>query len=513
MQQIQVDDITLIKSLGKGSFGEVYLSTRRGRKEYFATKKIDRKTVDKPSLKKYFDNEINILSELNHPNIVKLECVKTTERHYYIVMEYINGGGLSDCLKKYMEKNTKAFSEEIVQYLMRQTIDALNYLHKQKIIHRDLKLDNIMVNFERQLDKENLNMMKATIKIIDFGFATKLSAKNNDLTFSAVGSPINMDPIILKKFSNKKDINTIGYDEKADIWSIGTVCYELLIGKAVFDAKTMNDLVDKVQNGNYTVPKTVSKEVVSFLNGMLQFDAKQRLSAEELSKHDFLTKNISEFTKMNTVRASKKPNTDIKKNKSIWAIFNDEEKYENIQGGKNKPLAPISEEERNVSRFPINKQLGRNKSNPKQHDNIHNKIIDNNPNNIQKLESKNSNNNLNRYNDINEKLHRVQTAKVNQGYNNYTSFYGQSMQPNASVPTIGMPQMAMVMPGMNYQQQQPIVQYPSFGVGVPYSYNGAYQNRPMSYNEQNSYRHISGKQLNYNNMYKGTKYEDNCSIQ
>ena len=512
MQQVQVDDITLIKSLGKGSFGEVYLSTKKGRKEYFATKKIDRKTADKPSLKKYFDNEISILSGLNHRNIVKLECVKTTKNHYYIVMEYINGGGLSDCLKKYMEKNNKAFPEEIVQHLMRQIIDALNYIHKQKIIHRDLKLDNIMVNFDTQFDKENLNMMKATIKIIDFGFATKLSAEKNDLTFSAVGSPINMDPIILKKFSNRKDINTIGYDEKADIWSIGTVCYELIIGKAVFNAKTMNDLVDKVQSGNYYVPKTVSKEVVSFLNAMLQYDAKLRLSAEELLKHDFLTKNTAEFTKMNTVRASKKPNIDIKKNQSIWSIFNDQEKYEKIEGGKNMPLAPISEEERNVPRIPINKKIGRNKSNPKQHDNIHKNLINNNPNNNQKMQSKNSNNNLNVYNNSNEKLHRVQTTKVNQGFNNYTSFYGQNMQPNSPGPVMGIPQMPMTMQGMNYQQK-PIMQYPSVGVGVPYVYSGPYQNTPMNYNAPNSYRHISQKQLDYNKMYKGSKFEDDCIIQ
>ena len=504
--QMQIDDITLIKCLGKGSFGEVYLSTKKGRKEYFATKKIDRKTADKPSLKKYFDNEINILSSLNHQNIVKLECIKRTNQHYYIVMEYINGGGLSDCLKKYMEKNNnKAFPEEIVQHLMRQIIDALNYLHKQKIVHRDLKLDNIMVNFDTRLDKENLNIMKATIKIIDFGFATKLSAEKNDLTFSAVGSPINMDPIILRKFSNRKDINNIGYDEKADIWSIGTVCYELLIGKAVFNAKTMNDLVDKVQSGNYTLPKTVSKEVVSFLNAMLQYDSKLRLSAEELSKHVFLTRNPSDFTKMNTVRSTKKQNTDIQKNSSIWAIFNDKEKYENIQGGRNMPLAPISEEERNSTRYPVNKKLGRNNSNPNEHSNIHNKMINHN--------LINSNKNLDNYNNSNEKLHRVQTAKLNQGYNNnYTSFYGQSMTPNSPQLAMGMPQMQMPMPGINYQQQ-PMVQYPTFGVGMPYPYSASYQNRPMNYAAPNNYRHTSEKQLNYNKLYKGTEYENDCSIQ
>ena len=223
-----------------------------------------------------------------------------------------------------MDKHGKAFPEDIVQHLMRQIIDGIHYLHSQKIIHRDLKLDNIMVHFDSELDKENLNMMKAKIKIIDFGFATKLTAEKNDLTYSAVGSPINMDPIILRKFSKKKDLNlNIGYDEKADIWSIGTVCYELLIGKAVFNAKTMNDLVDKVEKGSYQIPKTVSTEVVSFLNGMLQYDSKYRLNSEELLKHPFLTKNVSEFTKMNTTKALKKENkdNDIQKNNSIWSIL------------------------------------------------------------------------------------------------------------------------------------------------------------------------------------------------
>ena len=82
--------------------------------------------------------------------------------------------------------------------------------------------------------------------------------------------------------------NELGYDEKADIWSTGTVCYELLIGKAVFDAKTLNDLVDKVQKGSYLVPNYLSKEVISFLNGMLQYKSKYRLSSAELLTNIFL---------------------------------------------------------------------------------------------------------------------------------------------------------------------------------------------------------------------------------
>ena len=511
----QIDDLTLIKFLGKGSFGEVFLSTKRGSSQYYATKKIDRATADKPSFRKYFDNEINILKSLNHPNIVKLVDIKKSSQHYYIVMEYINGGGLSDCLKKYMDRYRRAFPEEIVQYLMRQIIDAIHYIHKNKIIHRDLKLDNIMVSFDSERDKESLDMMRAKIKIIDFGFATKLSAEKNDLTFSAVGSPINMDPIILAKFTRKKDKSVInmGYDEKVDIWSIGTVCYELLIGKAVFNAETMNDLVEKVKQGQYTLPKSVSHEIVSFLNGMLQYDSKIRLSSEELLRHPFLTKNVSDFTRMDAVGVSKDKKINLNKNKSIWAIYDDEEKFAKIQGGTNLSMAPIAEEgfNRNETKFQIDRNIGRNHSNPKQNINRINKI---NSNNI----GRNHNqiyNNFNYDNNVNNagKFNRAQTFRNVPT----TSFYGQNMLPGEP-PQRGMPQMnQMGMPNMpmNYPQQQPM-QYPSFGVGMPnQNYGGYYDNRLNSAQtppQVNTNKYTSNKKLDYKKMNKNTKDEDDCSI-
>lgn len=299
---LKIEDFVIIKCLGRGTFGEVFLSTKKGKGGYYAIKKIDRSIADNPNFKKYFENEIKILSHLNHPNIVKLEAVLQSHTNYFVIMEYINGGGLSECLHRYMSKYHRAFPEEVVQHLMRQIIEALLYIHSLKIIHRDLKLDNIMVNFNSIYDKEHLNMMNAKIKIIDFGFAIQLL--NANLTFSAVGSPINMDPIILKKFL--KTNNNLGYDEKADIWSLGTVCYELLSGKALFNAKNIKDLVVKVEHGLYSIPKTFSKEVISFLTAMLQYDAKNRLSSKELLKHPFLTKNVKNFTKLKSVNDSKK---------------------------------------------------------------------------------------------------------------------------------------------------------------------------------------------------------------
>ena len=93
-----IDDLTLLKLLGKGSYGEVYLTSKKGRSELLATKKMERKYADQPNVSKYLKNEIAILRELNHKNIVKLEDIKATKTHYYLVMEYCNGEALSKSL-------------------------------------------------------------------------------------------------------------------------------------------------------------------------------------------------------------------------------------------------------------------------------------------------------------------------------------------------------------------------------------------------------------------------------
>ena len=156
-----VDDLTLIKGLGKGAFGEVYLTSKQGSQEKFATKKIDKKYAQNPKAKKYIDNEIKILKEIDHKNIIKLYDVKENSQNYYLVMEYCNGGGLSDCLEYHIKQNRRPFSEEVVQYLMRQIVDGIKYLHGKHILHRDIKLDNILVKFDSEEDKLKRNMMKA----------------------------------------------------------------------------------------------------------------------------------------------------------------------------------------------------------------------------------------------------------------------------------------------------------------------------------------------------------------
>ena len=237
----QVDNLLLERSLGKGSFGEAFYTTIQGETIPYATKVYDRKFIEKSKdLFNYLNGEATILNNLDHPNIVKLKQVKKSKKHFYLVMEYCNGGDLQNFFQKYQEKNKSAFSEEIVQYLMRQIMSAMHYLHSRNIIHRDIKLKNILLKFDSEEDKNNLNIMKSQVKITDFGFAT-----NNTLVTTEVRNVWSMDPYIHKKLTINGRIKKLGYDSKIDVWCLGSICYEMLIGKSAFDSEDMIELIKK----------------------------------------------------------------------------------------------------------------------------------------------------------------------------------------------------------------------------------------------------------------------------
>jgi serine/threonine protein kinase len=319
-----VEDITLIKSVGKGSFGEVFLASRKGTDQMYAVKKVSKSLALQEKVKKYFNNEIYILKQVNHPNIIKLYEIKQTLNNFYLVFDLCNGGGLSNCLEKYMKQNKKPFTQEIAQSIIRQLVSGLQYLHNNKILHRDLKLDNVLLHFNSEEDKNNFNLLKAQVKIIDFGFARYL--ENDSLAQSVLGSPINMDPQILAKMRKIDNNQSFGYDQKADIWSLGTICYEMLIGVPPFDATSYEELVSKIQKGNYKIPKNLklSKEAISFINGMLKYNPEQRLSIDQLANHNFLIKNVKDFKEIDLTKAAKvdqKSDLVFNAKESVWDIF------------------------------------------------------------------------------------------------------------------------------------------------------------------------------------------------
>ena len=138
-----------------------------------------------------------------------------------------------------------------------------------------------------------------------------------------------MDPQILMKMRKIDNNQSFGYDQKADIWSLGTICYEILIGTPPFDATSYEELTSKIQRGNYKIPNNLqlSVEAVSFLNAMLKYDPKQRLDINQLAKHKFLTLNASEFTPLSLKKVQQRfSNNDLTMNtknitQSVLSIF------------------------------------------------------------------------------------------------------------------------------------------------------------------------------------------------
>ena len=300
-EKIKLSDLRIGKKLGSGAFGGVFETKIAGCNDIYTIKKLDKSKYKKnPKAYRYLQNEINILKSINHENIIKLYNSDLEDRVFkYLITEYCNGGDLGTILEYYMTEKNRPFSEEEVQYIMRQLVSGIKYLHskssnKLEIIHRDLKLENILLHFDNEDDRINKRILKAKIKIINFGFARYLKG----LAGNVVGTtPMFWDPKILFIFNKIDFTNDFGYGQKVDIYSLGIICFYLLTGHPPFDVHTMGDLVSETKKGKFIISKDFSKETISFLNYMLRYDPKKRLNINQLSKHKFIANNVKDFTR------------------------------------------------------------------------------------------------------------------------------------------------------------------------------------------------------------------------
>jgi mitogen-activated protein kinase kinase kinase len=201
--------------IGKGTYGRVYLGMNATTGEFLAVKQVEvnhrAKGPDKDKIKEMvaaLDVEIDTMQHLDHPNIVQYLGCEKREYSISIFLEYISGGSVGSCLRKH-----GMFEESVVRSLTRQTLDGLAYLHREGILHRDLKADNILLDLD------------GTCKISDFGISKKTdNIYGNDVTNSMQGSVFWMAPEVIRS-------QGMGYSAKIDIWSLGCVVLEMFAGR------------------------------------------------------------------------------------------------------------------------------------------------------------------------------------------------------------------------------------------------------------------------------------------
>ena len=337
--------------IGQGGFAKVNLGLN-----VLTGRVVAIKSFNKTKKKKYGDNlnmnkilyEINLMRKLNHPNITKILETFEDEKFYFIIMEYINGGNLFSYVKK-----RRKLSEKVAKFLFKQIILGIKHIHSQLIVHRDIKLENILID------------MNNNVKICDFGIGIILSSENQVL-HNHCGTPLYIAPEII--LSTKEE----GYKGfPVDIWSAGIALYIMLSGKLPFNIDEYQDDIDGYNNNvkekniklKYEIvskdPKhieNISDEARNLLNGILNKNPKKRLTCDEILNHPWLSdvnnkknhlfsKAEKETLSKSYIDYRKSKLDDLVENFTLSNLFNDKTNSEvenNNNESKSSLLAPFN---------------------------------------------------------------------------------------------------------------------------------------------------------------------------
>ena len=272
------------REIGCGAFGKVNIALHIGSGRLVAIKIFTKEKLKTERKIRKVRNEINILSKLRHPFINQILDTFETEKYVFIVMEYICADLLS-----FIRKREK-LSENISKIIFKQIIEGLKYINKKKIVHRDIKLDNILIDLDN------------TVKICDFGVSKRIS--EDELMIDHCGTPGYISPEIYK---NK------GYEGfQCDIWSAGVTLYYMLSGNQPFRAYSIKEMEIKVIKGEFEEIKDISNEANDLIKKMLVVDPEKRIKINEILNHPWLKnedvenrKNLKLFTDNEKILLSK----------------------------------------------------------------------------------------------------------------------------------------------------------------------------------------------------------------
>ncbi len=229
-------------------------------------------------LERLFKTEIDIMSKIVHPNVIHLHEVLESSNNIYLIVDYCNKGDFEQYLKK---RKLKYLEEKEAVFVFKQIMNGFRELRKHKVIHRDFKMANIFVHDD-------------LVKIGDFGQA-KLGY---DIAQTIVGSFMTMAPELIMI---NGDNNIQNYSSKADLWSVGFVFYQILLGDVPFFGLSPNEIYKdiKKKSGNLKFPRKISSTACDLINKLLQMDPDRRIDWAEFFNHPFFDiqypKSLREF--------------------------------------------------------------------------------------------------------------------------------------------------------------------------------------------------------------------------
>jgi polo-like kinase 1 len=267
------------KFLGKGGFAKVYIFTNLETNKTMAGKVMPKANLNRSRSRQKLMTEIRLHKSLHHQNIVKFEHVFEDGENVYIMLELCQNQSMNELLKR--RKNLTEFE---VQCYVIQIVDALKYLHSNRIIHRDLKLGNMFLNDKMQ------------IKLGDFGLATKLEF-DGEKKRTVCGTPNYIAPEILD--------GNVGHSYQVDVWALGVIIYTLIVGKPPFETTDIKLTYKKIKECDFSFPESalISESAKDIINKILVFQPEKRLTLDEILLHPFINHGgpIPQFMPVSTM--------------------------------------------------------------------------------------------------------------------------------------------------------------------------------------------------------------------
>ena len=259
--------------IGRGAFGKVNIGLNILTGRIVAIKSFNKQNISSFTSKEKIRKETDIMRNLKHSSITKILEMFESEKYVLIIMEYISGGNLQSFVKKRRKLN-----EKTAKILFKQIMEGIKYIHSKNIVHRDIKLENILIDLNNN------------IKICDFGVSKRIHS--NSILEDQCGTPVYMAPEIIKNEGYK------GFP--VDIWSAGVSLYLMLSGNIPFNKTSKHSLQEDILNSTYPPITGISNEADDLLRGLLDKNPSTRLTVDEVLVHPWLRdEEFDKNTKLN----------------------------------------------------------------------------------------------------------------------------------------------------------------------------------------------------------------------